>query len=214
MFLLLSQGASTGSFTLTDSSGDATGVVSIEATSDSEVRLVIEPDTADPSLEAQPAQDSATIGGLGGVLAQRFLPQLTQGLQRMSDDPDGFTREFMDRMVKAMFFLLPAFALILKMLHWRRLYVQHLVFAIYFHSFVFLLVALVAIPEAVGFEAVSNVLAASMLTVPIYLLLAMRRFYRESWLKTVAKLLVLSQTYLMLGLTTVMVLLMLSIMTF
>jgi hypothetical protein len=53
-----------------------------------------------------------------------------------------------------------------------------------------------------------------MLTVPIYLLLAMRRFYRESWLKTVAKLLVLSQTYLMLGLTTVMVLLMLSIMTF
>ena len=132
----------------------------------------------------------------------------------MSDDPDGFTREFMDRMVKAMFFLLPAFALILKVLHWRRLYVQHLVFAIYFHSFVFLLVALVAIPEAVGFEAVSNVLAASMLTVPIYLLLAMRRFYRESWLKTVAKLLVLSQTYLMLGLTTVMVLLMLSIMTF
>ena len=115
---------------------------------------------------------------------------------------------------QAMFFLLPAFAAILKLAYRRRLYVHHLVFSVYLHCFVFLLVAVVATPEAVGLDRVAAVTDLGLLWVPPYLLLGMRRFYTESLAKTVVKFGFVSVAYFILWTLTMAVLMLYSLMTF
>jgi hypothetical protein len=98
-----------------------------------------------------------------------------------------------------MFFLLPVFAALLKLVHFRRLYVQHLVFSVYVHSFVFLVVALVALPDALPdalhLGGLSQWLPIALLGIPLYLLLAMKRFYEDRWLKTLVKFVFVWVTY-------------------
>ena len=99
----------------------------------------------------------------------------------MDADSESFSRVFLNRLAQAMFFLLPAFAALLKLAHRRRYYVQHLVFAVYFHSLVFLLVSVVVLPDALGLDGVAEWFAIGLLATPVYLLLAMKRFYAEPW---------------------------------
>lgn len=126
---------------------------------------------------------------------RRLETRMIQGLQRADQDSRAFTRDFVDWLAKAMFFLLPAFAVLLKMVYRRRLYVQHLVFTVYYYSFVFLVVAFMLLPDAVGLGWITGLLQISLLAVPPYLLLGMKRFYAESWLKTVAKFVFVSAAY-------------------
>jgi hypothetical protein len=79
------------------------------------------------------------------------------------------------------FLLVPGFALLLKLLYRRRLYVEHLVFVLHLHS-AFFLVALV--PLLVPSPWTSGALAMWFL---VYLYLALRRVYRQSVLRTAWK---------------------------
>jgi hypothetical protein len=105
------------------------------------------------------------------------------------------------------FLMIPMLALLLQLLYWRagRYLVEHLVFSIHFYSFFLLLLtaALLVTSTAVSVArrftnnlamlesdlAFSLVLMALCLT---YLLLAVRRFFKQSWLLTVFKGVVLS----------------------
>lgn len=90
---------------------------------------------------------------------------------------------------RVIFLLLPLFALFLRAMYWRRVYAEHFVFALHFHAFVFLL-AVVAL--AAQNLAVLVVLTGAVL---VYLLLALKRVYRQSWVVTTAKYLVLLAVY-------------------
>lgn len=116
--------------------------------------------------------------GERGSLADR----LGRGLARVSEDPEDFSDVLLNRVAQSMFVLLPAFALILKMLHRRRLYVPHLVFAIYLHSVTFLLIT-----AAVGMPGGELVGAIFVLGIPAHLVTGMQRFYGQRWLVTVVK---------------------------
>ena len=106
-----------------------------------------------------------------------------------------------------MFFMLPAFALLLKVMYLfrRRLYVEHLIVALHSHAFLFLclllgtlfqLLALALKPHAPWLSTplgwLINVL---WIWAPIYLLVMQKRVYRQGWPMTVLKYLVVGWCY-------------------
>lgn len=94
---------------------------------------------------------------------------------------------FYDAIPVAMFFLLPIFALILKLLHFRRgAYAHHLVFSFYYFSFLFTVFSILLgvnfimdIPDWLDFLI--------MLSTFFYLIIALRRFYIQGWFKSLFK---------------------------
>lgn len=107
---------------------------------------------------------------------------------------------------KCLFVLLPVFAALLKLIYLRRgrLYIEHLVFALHCHAFVFTLTSVEMAwrlygqaasashaPHRIG-PAWFGLLFA--LTV-VYLVLAMKRVYRQGWMKTVVKFGILTLAY-------------------
>jgi hypothetical protein len=168
---------------------------------------------------AAPAMDSA----LGGATEAEVTPddgaesdfgqRMSDGFQRVSADPETFSMILRGRIAQSMFFLLPGFALLLKLAYRKRLYVHHVVFALYYHSAVFMTVTLIGFPDAIGLPQVGAILAVLLAGIPVYLLLAMKRFYGEGWLRTIVKCSVVSLVYAVAGGTTMSLLLMWSILT-
>jgi Protein of unknown function (DUF3667) len=161
------------------------------------------------SAELAPTPASPGANGFGSRLEQRFVA----GFEAISTDVEGFSKLFMSRLAQSMFFLLPAFALLLKLAYRKRFYVHHVIFALYEHSVVFLLVAALALPAVMGVPSVSEWLDVLLLTVPIHLVVAMHRFYGESWIRTTAKSVAVLVAYTMVGATTIMLLFVVSLLT-
>jgi hypothetical protein len=91
----------------------------------------------------------------------------------------------------AMFFLLPVFALLLKLLYMRsgRLYVEHFIFALHYHAFLFAMATLLlGIPDGIIETLV-------VLWLLVYLFLAMRRVYGQSKRRTFLKYSLLGLVY-------------------
>jgi len=92
--------------------------------------------------------------------------------------------DFVSRMPKALFFLLPVFALLLKVLWRRRPYVEHLVFALHAHTVLFLGLGL-------GLTGWLPLRWVGTLGPVVWFFPAVHRFYRNGWVATVLKTLLL-----------------------
>src|SRR5690606_5012290 len=119
---------------------------------------------------------------------------------------DTWLRAIMSGAPTALFLLVPVLALFLKLayLNTSRLYLEHLMVALYSHVFLLLVLLLVFLVLALGdrvdwppLHVVSNlVLTAAFLWMPAYLLLMQKAVYEESWWLTVPKYLVVGGIYL------------------
>jgi hypothetical protein len=119
------------------------------------------------------------------------------------DDGRQFLRNLYDNIPIALIVLLPIMAFVLKLLYplSRRYYVEHLLFFVHFHAFLFLILTLQILigrlnsvlptPEAVGIL----VIVAASFYVPVYLFVAMRRVYGQGRLVTAFKYIALSVSY-------------------
>ena len=108
---------------------------------------------------------------------------------------------------QTMFILIPAFALLLKLVYLfqRRLYMEHLITALHGHAFIFLTVLLGMplvllrdwlLPHAAWTSTPLEWLSwALLLWAPIYLLIMQKRVYRQGWLMTVVKYLFVGWCY-------------------
>ena len=98
-------------------------------------------------------------------------------------------------MPRLMFFLIPVFALILKMCYLKsdRFYIHHLVFSLHFHAFVFLLLFFL-LPFDAAYDDLTDLIA--VIAMVIYLFLSMQRVYAESIARTTIKFMFLSFSYL------------------
>ncbi|HEY5048760.1 MAG TPA: DUF3667 domain-containing protein [Rhizomicrobium sp.] len=112
-------------------------------------------------------------------------------------DPAAVNRPLTEWIPRVLFILLPLFALLLAVFYWRQrkqfYFVDHLVFSLNMHSFVF-----VAILVAVGLaqlwpKTLTWWLALS--AIGLYLLLAMKRFYHQNWFWTGVKFATVSFIY-------------------
>ena len=108
---------------------------------------------------------------------------------KLARDPAALNGALTAWIPRALFLLLPLFAMLVAAFYWRQrkkfYFVDHLVFSLSFHSFGFVLLLLAAaIPEAISGDFVVWLVAGVL---GLYLLLAVKRFYRQSWLWTVLK---------------------------
>ncbi|WP_138434095.1 DUF3667 domain-containing protein [Winogradskyella algicola] len=105
-------------------------------------------------------------------------------------------RAFYDTIPIAMFFLLPLFALFIKLLYFRKgPYAHHLVFSFYFFSFLFMVFSIIFginyiwdIPDGIDW-----LIALSTF---VYLMVALKRFYDQGWFITWFKCSVATFTFL------------------
>jgi hypothetical protein len=119
------------------------------------------------------------------------------------DNGRQFLRNLYDNIPIALIVLLPIMAFVLKLLYplSRRYYVEHLLFFVHFHAFLFLILtlqilvgrlnSLLPTPEAAGIL----IIVAASFYVPVYLFVAMRRVYGQGRLVTAFKYVTLSVSY-------------------
>ena len=138
-------------------------------------------------------------------LKRRLTPErLVQICEEMKkDNGRQFLRNLYDNIPIALIVLLPIMAFVLKLLYplSRRYYVEHLLFFVHFHAFLFLILTLQILigrlnsvlptPEAVGIL----IIVAASFYVPVYLFVAMRRVYGQGRLVTAFKYVALSVSY-------------------
>jgi len=110
---------------------------------------------------------------------------------RFYDNPSGFARsvidEFLAHFSTVFFFLLPVFAGILMLLYKNHnfYFSEHLVFSIYYYNFFFVAGIVSLLLEQVSWLWWVGLMVD--ISIPVYLYLALRRTYRESRGKTLAK---------------------------
>ena len=157
----------------------------------------VTPDSAEVDPEGPAAQGA---GWLDDMTVRTPSPRLNRLLQsrverfnRMTPN-EAFSTvagELLDLAPTMMFALMPVFALVLKLLYARRkrFYVEHFVFALHVHAFVFLLATVLVV---IGNDALGSVVGMAIFP---YIYLAMKRVYGQGWVKTGVKFVVLGIAY-------------------
>ncbi len=94
---------------------------------------------------------------------------------------DGLVNTLYDTIPIAMFFMLPLFAVLLKLFYWRRgTFAHHMVFSFYFFTFIFTsFCVLILAKKLVDIPIWIEVLF--WLSFIVYLILALRNFYKSHW---------------------------------
>lgn len=109
-----------------------------------------------------------------------------------------FVAAFKDNFSKVLFFLLPFFALLLKLLYIRRgyYYSEHLVFSIYYYNFFYLAGSILMILDALPWLDWISIIVGFWIF--FYLLFAMKKMYGQSWRKTILKFLIFDFLFMLL----------------
>lgn len=120
--------------------------------------------------------------------------------QEISENPNMILEKVFDILPATMFILLPVVALILKFwyLFAKRYYIEHLIYALHNHAFLFVSLTLILLAE-VGesmFAANNHPAAATAMSwlmivigawIPLYMLISLRVVYRQGWPMTIGK---------------------------
>ena len=134
----------------------------------------------------------------------------------MKDDTNAFGRKFYTQMLKfyeqqgggiiqvlydtipiAMFLLLPLFAVFLKIFYWRpATFAHHLVFSFYFFTFMFTTFCFILLANKV-WEIPIWIEVLFCFSFIVYLMIALRNFYRSSWLGAFFKASIISFFYML-----------------
>lgn len=134
-------------------------------------------------------------------------------------NPNLITDKIFEVLPATMFVLLPIVALLFKIwyLFAKKYYIEHLIFALHNHSFIFVSALLILLLNtAAGWAepggegrittAVSWFTSAIAIWIPVYLFVSLKRVYSQGWGMTLAKFALIGFSYtLLLGLTTAFV---------
>jgi len=139
-------------------------------------------------------------GERDGWFKKRLVTRVIELNTRYGEDDAGnfgkeFEQAFKDNYSKILFFMLPFFALTLKLLYVRGdyFYSEHLVFSIYYYNFAYLGATIQLLLQFLPVDWPSSFLG---FWIYFYLLFAMKRMYQQSWMKTIAKFLLFSGIFL------------------
>jgi hypothetical protein len=112
-------------------------------------------------------------------LNKRFYEQMLKFYQQKGR---GIVQTFYDTIPIAMFLLMPLFAMLLKLFYWKRgNFAHHMVFSFYFFTFLFTSFCLLILANML-FEVPVWIEVLITISYMLYLILALRNFYRSSWL--------------------------------
>jgi hypothetical protein len=163
----------------------------------------------DPNAVLDPERDRFDISLMGGDEAPLWVRDLEERLElnakQVEKDPRRYIDSLLEYLPQMMFVMLPLFALLLKLFYLFSPfhYLQHLVFALHYHTFVYLVFLVSTALEQLN-AAVDGLFGLVLL---IYLPLALRRTYQSSLLAATGKALLLLFSYglaLLVGMAAVM----------
>jgi hypothetical protein len=126
---------------------------------------------------------------------ENMTSRFFKNLEIAGKDPQRINNMVVDRIPQIMFFLVPFFALLIKLVYFRsdRIYLHHLVFSLHFHAFIFLIMLMnLLLTNLIQ----SNLPAILLLFVPVYLFRGLRKVSQQSKKKTFAKFSFLGVFYL------------------
>ena len=129
----------------------------------------------------------------------------------IEENPNLIVDKVMDVLPGTMFVLLPLVALLFKFwyLFAKKYYLEHLIFALHNHAFIFVIILLMTLinlvtewqePSGDGPVTVAAGVAKTvmMIWVPVYLLVSLKRVYRQGWWLTLSKYTAIGVSYLVL----------------
>ena len=136
--------------------------------------------------------------------------------EQINENPNLIIDKVFDILPATMFVLLPVVALIFKFwyLFAKRYYIEHLIFSLHNHAFLFvslILILLANVGETLFTEYGNTTAATSMIWVmavigswiPLYMLISLRVVYRQNWFMTMGKFTLIGLSYMtLLGLVT------------
>lgn len=131
-----------------------------------------------------------------------------QKAQQINQNPNLLIDKVFDILPATMFILLPLVALIFKFwyLFAKRFYIEHLIFSLHNHSFMFVSLTLILLAEFIetllikhGYSTaaggISGLTAVMSMWIPIYMLISLRVVYAQSWGLTIVKFAVIGMSY-------------------
>lgn len=138
--------------------------------------------------------------------ANRETAHVRENLTRVQKDPELLSHAFLGAVPTVLFVLMPIFAFLLQVAYMRqrRLYLEHLVVALYSHAWLLLVLLAMCLLTALGaqsgwLEAPTGWLEAALwLWVPVYLWLMQKRVYRQHGFITTLKFLQIGVVYALL----------------
>jgi len=123
-----------------------------------------------------------------------------QKAEQINENPNLIIDKVFDILPATMFVLLPLVALIFKFwyLFAKRFYVEHLIFSLHNHAFVFVSLILILLANvaatllekngyATALTGVEWLLIAISIWIPVYLLISLRVVYQQGWFLTLGK---------------------------
>lgn len=119
------------------------------------------------------------------------------GLQRIANDPAALNGPMTVWIPRALFLLMPLYALLLAAFYWRQrkeyYFVDHLIFSLTVHTFTFVVL--------IGAAALAQVLSGGIVAwllffaIGVYIFVGMKRFYGQGWIITTTKFATVSFIY-------------------
>jgi len=148
------------------------------------------PQTEIGRLSAEAIMDKHEINQWLG----RFVA--TQNI-KVYKEVDNFAQFMLGKLSWMILLMMPALALVLKLLYIRRrrYYLEHLVFSFHYHSFAFLIMSVGLLLDDWRGADSGTFSGFALLIILVYLFRAMRRVYRQKWFKTFVKFNILNFTY-------------------
>lgn len=149
-----------------------------------------------------------------GLMAQW---QVQQFIKLLLEGNSFFNKLILGNMIWMVILMMPALALILKLLYIRRkrYFVEHLVFSFHYHTFAFFIVSVGFLVQSLFPEdEVGWVVAVAYAALLPYLFIAMRRVYEQGRFKTFLKFTFLNFSYLVIFLVFFLITALISALTF
>ena len=127
-------------------------------------------------------------------------------LRPVVTDADGFRSRFLHTLPRVLFALVPLFAAIVGLFHRRRRFAQHLVFALHLQTAIFIALTLRELSQLTWSRIVLGIFeVGSAVFIIVYGVRALRRVYRESWPRVLAKSVGITVLYVVAGITAILV---------
>jgi hypothetical protein len=132
-----------------------------------------------------------------------------QKAEQINENPNLIIDKVFDILPATMFVLLPVVALIFKFwyLFAKRFYVEHLIFALHNHAFIFISLILILLANQIdtlfgelGYSAAATgsewLVIGISVWIPLYMLISLRVVYQQNWALTIGKFAVIGLSYL------------------
>ncbi len=148
------------------------------------------------SVQANSEKKDSWLAGLWNKRAievnEKYKNDPSKSMERISDS-------ILHKLPYILFVSLPFFALILKLLYIRRknlYYADHGIFSVYHYILSFILLLFVflwdKLAEITNWRIWTFMIAVTIIALPVYLFISMKRFYRQGGMKTFFKFLLLN----------------------